>query len=142
MARLLIFIPVMSTIALTVWNSIISPVYDAATTFLLVGQNGEREMLLTEGRTSVEIAGLLATKNVYTVICGAISALPARILSANNIAVVPWIRGNVEEVIDAYRRGNLNAPFFHMPGCEYRKRGTGRGRCCRRRGIHQRGRQP
>jgi predicted Fe-Mo cluster-binding NifX family protein len=141
MARVLITVPFMSTIALTVWNDIISPVYDAATTFLLVGQNGERERLSIGGQSPVEVAALLAGKKVTAVICGAISAQLARLLSGNNITVLPWTRGNVEEVIDAYRHKNLDAPLFRMPGCGCSPRGGGRGRHCRKRGNNLPGRQ-
>jgi predicted Fe-Mo cluster-binding NifX family protein len=128
MAWILISFCVMTPIALTIWNDIISPVYDAATTFLLVMPDGSREILSTNGQSPLDVASSLAAKKVTTVICGAISILPVRLLSRNHITAVPWIRGNVEEVIEAYRRGILDSPPFRMPGCGCRHHGKGRGR--------------
>lgn len=129
----------METVALTVWNSIISPVFDAATTFLLVRPDRERETISANGQSPIDVVSLLTAEGVSTVICGAISALPARLLSRNGINVIPWVRGNVEEVLDAYYRGNLDTPLFRMPGCGGAGRGGkggGHSRRCRRRGNH------
>ena len=140
MAWLLIITSSMQIVALTVWNGIISPVFDAATTFLLLGRNGEREIMSTGRHSPVEVTALLTEKEVSTVICGAISLFPARLLARNDITVVPWIRGDVEEVINAYRRGNLDTPRFRMPGCACV--GRGRKRRCRRHRNHPPERQP
>jgi predicted Fe-Mo cluster-binding NifX family protein len=82
------------------------------------------------------MAGTLKAKNVAVVICGAISAVPLRLLAQSGITVISWIRGNTEAVIEAYRKDALSSLQFQMPGC------GGRGRmCCGPRGRWRGGRQ-
>jgi predicted Fe-Mo cluster-binding NifX family protein len=107
----------MKTTAITVWDGIISPVFDAADTFLLVNGEGARETVRLNAASPMEVTGALKAKNVGVVICGAISAVPLRMLAQSGMTVISWIRGDVERVIEAYRRGALRSPPFQMPGC-------------------------
>ncbi|MBN2189445.1 MAG: NifB/NifX family molybdenum-iron cluster-binding protein [Chitinispirillaceae bacterium] len=118
----------MKPTALTVWNGIISPVFDAADTFLIIKEDAPEETVRINAQSPIETAGALRAKNVAVVICGAISAVPLRLLMQNGISVFACIRGNVDDVIAAYRQGLLSSPAFQMPGC------GGRGRMCGRRG--------
>lgn len=79
-----------------------------------------------------ELLKLLKNNNVKILICGAISGYLRHILEVQNIEVIPWITGNIQSVIQAFRSDNLVSSSFIMPGCR-------RGECCRYR--FQRGRQ-
>jgi hypothetical protein len=52
------------------------------------------------------------------------------------ITIFPFVRGTVEEIIDAYYDGRLNSGNYAMPGCIRRCQGPGmgrgQGRRCRR----------
>ena len=73
---------------------------------------------------------------VETLICGAISNPAFAAACAEGITVIPWISGDVEEVIDSFMAGTLPSSRFMMPGCR------GRGRRVRRRWIGKMGRGP
>jgi hypothetical protein len=56
-------------------------------------------------------------------------------LAMRDVRVLPFIAGDVDEVIQAYITGELNRPRFAMPGCcgrRIRFHGGRGGRGCRR----------
>jgi len=115
----------MNSIAITEWNGIISPVFDASRSFLFVWPDDKRELIVLTDPSLNAKFDALKKNNADTVICGAISMQPVALLAENRITVIPWIRGPVDDVIEAYRAGSLQSTRFLMPGC-------GHGRCFRR----------
>jgi hypothetical protein len=125
------------TIAVTIWRDIISPLYDAACRILIVRSDGSRVHLDVRDFSIAQKAETCAGQGVTVMICGAISNCARSLLEQKGIAVIPWIRGPVGEVLDAYGgRRNLSEDFA-MPGCRcnpgrtrgrYRRRGGGCGR--------------
>jgi predicted Fe-Mo cluster-binding NifX family protein len=76
---------------------------------------------------------------VDTLICGAISRPLAYMITTAGINLIAWISGQVEDVLQAFLRGNVFDIQFLMPGSHGHwgkgpGRGYGRGR--KRRGIH------
>ncbi len=118
-------------IALTAWGDIISPVFDSAQILLIVDiENGEivnrsNETLMPE--ISSRLADMLNDLFVDVLICGAISQIPAGIIETSGIRLIPFISGNVEEVLATYAIGAQIVPKFSMPGCG-RRHGHQRGR--------------
>ncbi len=49
-------------------------------------------------------------------ICGAISDRVIRLINSRGIAVIGWISGDVDEVIDAFIENSIYEPAFLMPG--------------------------
>jgi predicted Fe-Mo cluster-binding NifX family protein len=125
-------------IALPVWDGRVSPVFDTAGTLLVVDVEGARETMrsgLPLGEAGIpERARRMADLGAAVLICGAISREMMSALASQGIRVLPFIRGNVDEVIGAYLSGALCErsfpPRFCMPGC---RRGRGR---FGRRGPH------
>ncbi len=118
----------MNSIAITVWNSIISPVFDSSKVFLFVWPDDRREFVTFQDLSLWAIFDALKKNDAKTLICGAISRPAAVWLTENRITVVPWIRGHVDSVIEAYKEGNLQSGGFLMPGCGYICRGRLRRR--------------
>jgi len=119
--------------ALTVWGNRISPVFDAAHKLLVVEIenteiiNKRYEPFYPELPTRLAVR--LAEMNVEVLICGAISEMPANILEANGIKLIPFITGDAHEVIDAYVKDVPFMPVFLMPGCSHKRhRHAGRGK--------------
>jgi predicted Fe-Mo cluster-binding NifX family protein len=119
--------------AITVWENRISPVFDVAQMLLVVEIENNKiisrhyEPLYPE--FPARLAGRLAELNVAVLICGAISEMPANILEANGIKLVPFITGDAGEVIDAYVKDIPFIPAFSMPGCGHKRhRYAGRGK--------------
>jgi predicted Fe-Mo cluster-binding NifX family protein len=122
----------METIAITYWNGLVSPLFDAAANVLVVGPDGTRRHINMKGQTPYAKADLLTVHGAGVLICGAVSALAQSVLCESGIRVVPWIRGTVEEVLQAYGNGKLETRTFLMPGCNRILR-------CGRRRLHGKG---
>ena len=115
-------------VALTVWNDRISPVFDVTRKILILDINhgavtGRREEPLA-GIDPVQKAGKLVEWEVRKLICGAISLPLANLFAAYGIWTIPFIAGDVEEVIEAYLARKLPNRRMAMPGY----RGSGRRR--------------
>lgn len=122
----------METIAITFWNGLVSPLFDAAATVLIVGPGQERHHISLGNGPLYTKAEILEKHAVKILICGAISADALSILHERNIRVVSWISGPVENVLKAHETNTLEAGPFTMPGC-------GRNRRCRRGNRRGRG---
>jgi len=135
----------MGKIAIPTWNGRVSPVFDTASRLLVVevGKEGECSRFETDisehflPSKSIRLTGL----GIDTLICGAISRPLAYMITTAGIKLIPWISGQVEEVVQAFLTGTLFDPRFIMPGCAGPlgkgpggRHGQGGGR--RRRGTH------
>jgi|WetSurMetagenome_2_1015567.scaffolds.fasta_scaffold00229_28 predicted Fe-Mo cluster-binding NifX family protein len=116
----------METVAITVWNGLVSPLFDAAAEIVVVESRGARTRIDTGDRMPQETARILHDQCVRILICGAISAPALAVLRERGIRVIPWICGPVEDVLEAYGDRTLETREFFMPGC--RGTGTKRGR--------------
>jgi len=110
----------MVRVAVPIFRSRISPVFDSCTRVLLVDIEGNREMhrseIYLDELSLTERVAILQKSGVGTVICGGISELMCSMLLGANIAPIPGIAGNVEQVVRAYLAEGLGAPQFQMPG--------------------------
>ena len=124
-------------IVLPTWNERVSPVFDTSRRLLIVqiqenGSENMREMALDEVSPAFKVK-MLKELGADVLICGAVSNPVAGLVEAANIRLIPWVSGGVEEVLAAFRRGELEEPRFRMPGCRrmrgrFGNRGMGRGR--------------
>lgn len=119
--------------ALTVWGNRISPMFDAAHMLLVV--EIENTQIISRRYESFypefpsRLADMLEEMDVAILICGAISEMPANILEANGIKLIPFIMGDAHEVIDAYVKDVPFMPAFLMPGCSHKcHRHAGKGK--------------
>lgn len=122
--------------AFSVWNDRIAPVFDVAGHLRLVEiEDGkvvrETDAILPEQLPSRR-ALRLAELGVDTLVCGAISRPLHDLVAGYGIAVVPFVAGDLREVLQAWLAGALHGEAFAMPGC------FGRGRL-RRGGGRQEG---
>lgn len=126
-------------LAIPVYNSSVSNVFDFANRLLLVdiesGKEINRSEVTLENRSLPQRAGQLKSLCVDVLVCGAISRLLANMLIASGIEVVPCITGDADNVLQAYMTGQLLRPEFSMPGCWP---GARRGFGHRRRGCRWR----
>ena len=116
-------------IAITVWGNRISPVFDAASTLLLVEIVGndvvERDIRLCQPSRHDSFVALLNDNDVQLLICGAICEPAVKRLEAEGLEVVPFLAGEVENLIESCLN-EQDFTEFAMPGCRH-------GRCCRGR---------
>lgn len=121
-------------IAVTVWADRVSPVLDVSTRAILFSvEDGQ-----PTGRTEVELPGspgaklnVLAERGVTTLLCGAVSRVVSQQAASFGLELIPFLAGEVDEVLAAFLAGRLPHPDFIMPGCQGRGR-RGRGSFCRR----------
>jgi len=110
----------MVTVAIPIYQSRVSPVFDTCTRLLLIDLKNDRQVKRKEfdlDNFSLEARlQLLQKNNVVVVICGGISDVFDAILSNSNIRLICGICGNVDEVIQAHVDGRLDDPCFFMPG--------------------------
>jgi len=121
--------------AFAAWDNRIAPVFDVAQQVHLVeaeaGQAVRETQELLADDLPVQKALCLAELGVDTLVCGAISRSLYEMVAANGIRVIPFVAGDLREVIQAWLTGALDRSAFAMPGCR------GRGRFKRMGGISQ-----
>jgi predicted Fe-Mo cluster-binding NifX family protein len=116
-------------VAIPQWQGRISPVLDSASDLLMVdveaGQEVRREARQLGRADPLARAQEIANLAVGTVICGAISApMEARLVSAG-VRVIGFTCGTVDEVLEAFLKGELASRTFVMPGCQGWRRRQG-----------------
>lgn len=113
--------------AIANWDNRVSPVLDAAAALTVVddgvGAAPVRRVVRLEsidvwGRAR-EIQGL----GLQVLICGAVSRPLYDALTAGGVEVIPFVAGEVEAVLAAYRRGELPDRDLTLPGCRCHWRG-------------------
>lgn len=118
-------------IAIPVWQKRVAPVFDVAATFIIITENGNslsREQFEIHSESAVERISLLVKLNVDLLICGAISKSLQLFATNNSIELIPFVSGDVDEIISAWKNGSIFNCSFNMPGCGQRKRFQQRGR--------------
>jgi predicted Fe-Mo cluster-binding NifX family protein len=108
-------------VAVTVWEDRISPVFDASRRLLIAeienARVTRRSFVIFNPERPSNLAKTLAELDVPVLICGAVSQVPANLIVAGGITMIPFIAGEVDRVLDTYAKGNSLAPTFLMPGC-------------------------
>ncbi len=123
-------------IAIPVWGERISPVFDTAEQLLVVDFVGREEIArhrleLADGSLSTRLERLKSS-GPEVLLCGAISRPLVDLLDAAGIEVIPFLAGNITDLLEAYLEDRLPDPRYLMPGCGGRKRQR-RNRCRERK---------
>jgi len=119
------------------WNNRIAPVFDVARQLLLVESTAGRIIRETEEPMPADDMGAkgecMTRLGVNTLVCGAISRPMQGLISSCGITLIPFVAGDLREVIQAWIEGRIQDRKFAMPGCcsQERQRGgrSGRGPC-------------
>jgi hypothetical protein len=107
-------------VAVTIWENRISPVADSAREVLVLNIEGQSVL----GRHHEHFnddspfyrARKLADLGVKTFICGAISDFYRGLVEGYDIRLIPFVHGQIDEVLDAFLRNALVNPRFVMRG--------------------------
>ncbi len=126
-------------LALSVFKNCISTVFDSADQLLIVETdevtNLKKIPLKFVSAVPLERVAQLKDNDIDVLICGAISRQMQALITSQGIVVHPFIRGEVDSIVSAYKNNQLEQAIFSLPGC--RRHGTGvgfrgqRGKRCR-----------
>lgn len=101
-------------VAITIWENRVSPVADSAGEMLVVDIVGKsiihRRHERFEDDSLFHRAGKLAELSVSTFICGAISEFYSGLVEGYGIRLIPFARGQVDEVLNGFLSGSLVNP--------------------------------
>jgi len=116
--------------AFSVWNERIAPVFDVSQKLLVLeieeGGKIARNTELFLDDDPVRKVAKLADLRIQTLVCGAISRPLAEMAYSSGIDIIPFVAGNIEEVIKIYLEDGLPNPDMAMPGyCGRRERFRG-----------------
>jgi predicted Fe-Mo cluster-binding NifX family protein len=108
-------------IAFAYWENRVAPVFDTARQIHVVKAEGgkivgETHETLPEDFPIPKVRRLVDL-DVGTLVCGAISRPLHAMVSSYGIQVVPFIAGDLREVIQAWLRDSLEDAAFALPGC-------------------------
>jgi len=110
----------MNRIAIPVFKSRISPVFDSCSRVLLVdlehNKETKRAEITFEDLSVLERLRMLSRLGITNVICAGISQSFHDQLTAAKISPITGIVGEVDEVLSAFMCDGLNDPRFYMPG--------------------------
>jgi predicted Fe-Mo cluster-binding NifX family protein len=124
----------MTKTAFAYWDDRIAPVFDIARRIHVVESDSGRIVAETgevlPDDLPVQKAHRLVELGVGTLVCGAISRSFHETVAASGIRVIPFVAGDLSDVIHAWLSGNLGSDTFIMPGCTGRGRGRRRGMGC------------
>lgn len=126
-------------IAIPVWDNHVSTVLDFSDSLIIVdydsGSMGARYGAPFGGSSIIQRVSRLKELGVNVLLCGAVSGPLERMILASGIAVIPFLRGTIDEVLEAYLHDRLVDERFALPGCYPARMGYGR------RGMGRRGRR-
>ena len=110
--------------AFSTWHKRIAPLFDTAKQIHVIevesGQIVQETQETSPTGSPVQMALSLSELNISTLVCGAISRPLYEMISAYGIKIIPFVTGDLGEVIVAWLNGNLNHEDFAMPGCTER----------------------
>lgn len=108
-------------VAFAVWDNRIAPVFDVAQQIRIIEAEAGQIVREAEERLNGEVptqkALQLVEHGIGTLVCGAISRPLQIMLTGYGIEVIPFMAGDLQEIIKAWLSGRLNQNHFAMPGC-------------------------
>jgi len=103
------------------WNNRIAPVFDVTRQVRVVeSRSGRAVGAAQEAQLDgppLARALCLAELGIGTLVCGAISRPLRDLVASQGIRVIPFVAGDVDEVIRAWLSDGLVGDAFAMPGC-------------------------
>jgi predicted Fe-Mo cluster-binding NifX family protein len=118
-------------IAFASWDDRIAPVFDTARQIQVVEITAGRviswKLQELNEKLPLQKALRLVEVGVACLVCGAISRPLHDLVLAYGIRVMPFVAGDLREVIQAWSQGRLSSDAYAMPGCRGRRRRRFRG---------------
>ena len=110
----------MKRIAIPIFKSRISPVFDTCTRLLVVdfdqGNEVHRQEIYLNKLSLHERQRILGSLNVHVFICGGITETFQKMINTPDNRFITGKTGGVEEVLAAFFAGKIDNKKFQMPG--------------------------
>jgi len=108
-------------IAVPEFNGRVSPVFDSSRRLLLFEIDGKKIVPVS----TIEWADTpmaprekkISSMGVDVLLCGGISSWLSHKIEEEGIILIPWVSGEINEIISAFLTDQLPGPGFSMPGC-------------------------
>ena len=107
-------------VAIPTWEDRISPVFDTAAHLLVVDIENNSEITRETHSLAPSLKSrmeTLAQLSIDLLICGAITRPLFEGLARTGIHIIPYVCGNVEEILKNIMTGEQIQHRFAMPGC-------------------------
>jgi len=107
-------------IAIPIYNDSVSNVFDFATRLLLVdienGKEANRSEVALESQSLSQRTGQIKNLEIDVLVCGAISRVLANMVTTSGIQVLPYVTGQVDDVLQAYLTGRNRSLVCRVAG--------------------------
>ncbi len=107
-------------IAVPIWENRVSPLFDSAAQILVAEGKGKQiekqEIISVASLTLFQRIDLLQKLNVEILICGGITRAILDNIRNKNIQTIPFVCGEVRELLQALFEGKDIKSLFSMPG--------------------------
>ena len=101
------------------WEGRLAPVFDTADRLTLInlesGQEPVQRSVPLSGDWPVQRAQAVLEQGVQVLLCGAISRPAAILLQSAGVQVQAWLRGPIEQIVEAFVSGQLGNDEHIMP---------------------------
>jgi len=108
------------SLALAAYDNRISSLLETANRFVVLDMpiniTSSKKIVAISDFTLPYLMQLLHNNHIAILICGAINGCLYRAICAMEIQVIPWITGNVDDIINAFKNNSLQQ--WMMPGCQ------------------------
>jgi len=106
-------------LAIPEFNGRLSPTFDFCRNLLVVEVSPGEQPRITDldlsGLEGCQRACFLKTLKIDTLICGGISRELAEDVREHGVRIVPWLSGEILEILDAYFQDRLPDPRWALP---------------------------
>ena len=107
------------------WHKRIAPVFDTARQILIVDSEagmvtGESRVILPDDEARGKIVRLVELE-ISNLVCGALSRPMFQMATAFGIRVIPFVAGDLDEIVRSWVAGKLQHETCAMPGCRMRR---------------------
>ena len=107
-------------IAIPRFGETVAPCFEYSATMAIFtvdgGQIIEQVDVPLESRVPYDRVRLMKVKQVNTVICGGVQAFYEDLLKANDIQVISWVSGKVEDLLSLFLEGRLTSGTARLGG--------------------------
>jgi predicted Fe-Mo cluster-binding NifX family protein len=107
-------------IALAASQNHIATVFDSADSFVIIDAGAQEIMkveTLPPELTAMQMIKTLRDMKITVLLCGAISSYSQHMIETADILVIPFLKGDLKDIVAGFFSNRLNEPTFYLPGC-------------------------